>query len=334
MKKPLITKTPNPGYTHRESQKPGRRLLFFGGSGNITEWIPHLLFGLILILEVIPFGYAPKNPWYLVILLLLIETGFLGNVFWQQNSGKKQTAGDVTTIVFTAILVWELCTTKLRLLDKMLFPAPETIVRLFIEDLPVLLKGLSSSLGLLTAGYFLALITAVPLALIIGWRKRLFRAVNPLTKVLGPIPPIVYIPYAIVLLPTFRMASIFVIFIGAFWPVFINTLNGVFNIDRKLIDSAKTLNVSEGAMLYEVILPGALPAIISGATIGLVLSFILLTAAEMIGATSGLGWYVKYFSDFSDYPRVIVGIIFIGMVVTGITYLFGKAEGYLLRWRK
>jgi NitT/TauT family transport system permease protein len=324
----------NPGNPENESQRPRTRSPLFSGTGNITGWIPHLLFGLILILEVIPLGYAPKNPWYLKGLLLLIETGYLGIVLWRQNPDRKQTAGDITAVVFSVILVWELCTTKFELLDKMLFPAPEKVIGLFIEDIPVLLKGFVSSMGLLTAGYISALALAIPLALVIGWRKRLFRAVNPLTKVLGPIPPIVYIPYAIALLPTFRTASMFIIFIGAFWPIFINTLNGVFNIDQKLIDSAKTLNVNERTMLYEVILPGTLPAIISGATIGLVLSFILLTAAEMIGATSGLGWYVKYFSDFSDYPRVIVGIIFIGMVVTGITWLFGKAERYLLRWRK
>ncbi|MFA5384840.1 MAG: ABC transporter permease subunit [Eubacteriales bacterium] len=151
---------------------------------------------------------------------------------------------------------------------------------------------------------------------------------------LGPIPPIVYIPYAIAILPTFKASSIFVIFIGAFWPVFINTLNGVFNIEKKIIDTARVLNVKEMPMLFQVILPGALPSIISGATVGLVFSIILLTAAEMIGATSGIGWYVKYFSDFADYPRVIVGIIFMGLVVTVITYFFDRAESYLLRWRR
>ena len=175
---------------------------------------------------------------------------------------------------------------------------------------------------------------AIPFALFIGWRKRLYRAVKPLTKVLGPIPTIVYIPYAIALLPTFKASSIFIIFIGAFWPIFINTLNGVFNVERKIVDSAKALNVDEKSMIFQVILPATIPSIISGATVGLVLSFILLTAAEMIGATSGLGWYVKYFSDFADYPRVIVGIIFIGMVVSAITFLSDKFEGYLLRWRK
>lgn len=296
--------------------------------------ITNLLFGLLVILEILPWGKNWQVSRHLTVLVLVVETGYLFFFFRQKDREKVQTAGDILAIIFGLLLIWELITAKFHWLDKMLYPAPDVVFSLFITELPVLLKGLLSSLVLLACGYGLALILGVPLALVIGWRKRLYKAINPFTKVLGPIPPIVYIPYAIALLPSFRAASIFVIFIGAFWPIFINTLQGVFNIDRKIIDSAKTLNVSEKAMLYEVILPGALPAIISGATIGLVLSFILLTAAEMIGATSGLGWYVKYFSDFSDYPRIIVGIIFIGIVVTGITYLFGKVERYLLRWRK
>ena len=87
-------------------------------------------------------------------------------------------------------------------------------------------------------------------------------------------------------------------------------------------------------MLTRILLPGAMPHIVSGGAISLVLAFILLTAAEMIGATSGLGWYVKYFSDFADYPRVVAGIIVIGTVVLALTTLYYRYTGYLLRWRK
>ncbi len=296
--------------------------------------VSNILFLFALLLELFPSKREGVEPIYYIIAVLLLELFYVLNVVFRRDREKVQTIGDITSIVISLLIVWELITTKFDLVEKFLFPSPAVIFSLFISELPELLKGLASSLQLLLGGYLLALVLAIPLALVIGWRKRLYRAVNPLTKVLGPIPPIVYIPYAIALLPTFKSASIFIIFIGAFWPIFINTLNGVFNVEKRIIDSAKALNVNEKSMLFQIILPATLPSIISGATIGLVLSFILLTAAEMIGATSGLGWYVKYFSDFADYPRVIVGIIFIGIVVTGITFVFDRIESYLLRWRK
>ncbi|WP_300670909.1 ABC transporter permease [Desulfoluna sp.] len=270
---------------------------------------------------------------YLMGLLGLIELLYWLHQTMHKEPVRKKSSGDIAAVMFTGIIVWELMTSHLDLLQHLLFPVPGKVVAVFISELPVFARCLVSSLGLLGAGYLLALITAIPLALIIGWRKRLFAAVNPLTKVLGPIPPIVYIPYAIVILPTFKCASIFIIFIGAFWPIFIGTLNATFNVDRHLIDSARVLNVSEKTMLFEIILPGIMPAIISGATLGLVFSFILLTAAEMIGASSGLGWYVKYFSDFADYPRVVAGILFIGCVVTAITGCFERVERRLLSWK-
>jgi NitT/TauT family transport system permease protein len=77
-----------------------------------------------------------------------------------------------------------------------------------------------------------------------------------------------------------------------------------------------------------------MPSIFSGMTIGLVLSFILLTAAEIVGDSSGLGWYVKNYSDFGDYPRVVSGILFIGLVVAAITQVMRRTERYVLRWRE
>lgn len=93
------------------------------------------------------------------------------------------------------------------------------------------------------------------------------------------------------------------------------------------------LNLRETTLLFRVILPGAMPSICTGATLGLVFSLVLLTAAELIGANSGIGWYVKNFADFADYQRVIVGIIFISLVVTGITWGTERLERRLLRWR-
>lgn len=291
----------------------------------------NLLF--VALLAVLLWPSAGPAPWYLLTVALVIQVITLLRLAFVPGDASRRGTADVGSIIFIVLLAWYLGTTRFVLLDTMLFPQPEAVLRLFVAELPDMLKGLGNSLILLVSGYLLALATALPLGLLVGWRVRLFRAVNPFTKVLGPIPPIVYIPYAIALLPSFRAASIFVIFIGAFWPIFINTVHGVFNIPKGLLDSARVLNLKEPTMLCRIVLPGAMPAICTGATLGLVFSFVLLAAAELIGANSGVGWYIKNFADFADYQRVIVGIIFISMVVTAITWGTERLERRLLRWR-
>jgi NitT/TauT family transport system permease protein len=246
----------------------------------------------------------------------------------------SQTSRDRLLLGVTALLLWQLSTAWLKLLDPQLFPEPLQVLRLLVEDRQVFLKSLVSSFTLLFWGCTLAALLAIPLGLIVGWNRRLRLAIEPATNVLGPIPPIVYIPYAIAILPTFTQSSIFIIFIGAFWPLFMNTIAGVEALEKGIVDSAKTIGVSKKSMLTKILLPGAMPHIVSGGAISMVLAFILLTAAEMIGATSGLGWYVKYFSDFADYPRVVAGIIVIGAVVLTIMTLYHRLTSYLLRWRK
>ncbi len=292
----------------------------------------HLLFAVLVATLLWPTA-GSGVPYHLIAVSAAIEAVYLLRVTLCAEESARSGAGDVAAVLYLFLLFWYLATGRFVILDTMLFPKPEEVLQLFIAELPDMLKGLVNSLILLVSGYLFALGLALPLGLLVGWRARLFKAVNPFTKVLGPIPPIVYIPYAIALLPSFRAASIFVIFIGAFWPIFINTVHGVFNIPKGLIDSAKVLNLRESTLLFRVILPGAMPSICTGATLALVFSLVLLTAAELIGANSGIGWYVKNFADFVDYKRVIVGIIFISIVVTVITWGTERLERRLLRWR-
>ncbi|KAB0668721.1 ABC transporter permease [Oryzomonas sagensis] len=291
----------------------------------------NLLF--VTLLATIFWPSAGQVPWHLLTAALVVKAIDLIMLATVKNEASRRGAGDVSAIILAILLAWYVATSRFIVLDKMLFPQPEAVLTLFVAELPDMLKGLVNSLILLVSGYLLAVATALPLGLLVGWRVRLFHAVNPFTKVLGPIPPIVYIPYAIALLPSFRAASIFVIFIGAFWPIFINTVNGVFNIPKGLLDSARVLGLKERTLLRRVILPGAMPSICTGATLALVFAFVLLTAAELIGANSGIGWYVKNFADFADYPRVVVGIIFISLVVMVITFGTERLERHLLRWR-
>jgi len=250
------------------------------------------------------------------------------------RGGRRRTILDVSALLCGFLLAWQLAAANFRVLDPVLFPTPEEVLKLFFGEFGEMFKGMFSSLYLLGSAYFLALATAIPAGLAVGGSERLRDAAEPFSKVLSAIPPIVYIPYAIALLPSFSAASIFVIWSGAFWPIFVNTIAGVVNIPETLLDSARMLHLKKRIFIFRILLPGAMPSILTGASLGLIFSFLLLTAAELIGATEGLGWYVKNYSDFADYGKVICGIIFIGLVITAITAVSRRIEKALLRYRE
>lgn len=288
---------------------------------------------LILVTLLIPDIQAQRtadNGIYLAVIFGLPALYIAGLLL---SGGSYQRTTDIILILGIALLGWEVLVGKLGLGDPLLFPGPQKVFAVFGTDYNVMIGGLISSFTILLAGYFLALLVAVPLALWVGWRKRAFDVAYPIAKAVSPIPATVYLPYSIVLLPTFSSASIFVIFIGAFWPIFVNTVYGVFNIDRRIISSARSLGLKERVMLQRIILPAALPSVFSGALIALILSFITLTVAEMIAATSGLGWYIEYQHQFANYDKVIAGMILMAVSVIAVMWVFDRIQAYCLRWQ-
>lgn len=241
---------------------------------------------------------------------------------------------DIIGFIYVLLILWTLASAKFMWLREFLFPPPGRVFAQFLEDFPKIMVNIKSSLTIIVEGYLLAAVIAIPLGLFLGWKARIGSAATYISKFLSSIPPIVYIPYGIALLPTFRSVSVMVIFLATFWPVLASTMSGVLNVEKRIIDSARVLNVNAFTMLFSVILPAALPQIFIGCNQGLTVSFILLTSAEMIGASDGLGYYVKNYSDFGDYTRTILGIIIIGIVVVAISFLFSKLQNYLLRWKK
>lgn len=290
---------------------------------------------LLFIISLVLFAAVLWNREYPLALLLLVFLGAVtGRALLARRQERRNAVIDSAVVVEAGLLVWQLASANFKLADPVLFPPPSAVLSLFFAELGDMLKGLLSSLFLLGSAYALALVTAIPSGIAVGSSRRLRAAAEPFSRVLGAIPPIVYIPYAIALLPSFRSASIFVIWSGAFWPIFVNSVSGVVTIPDSLLDSARMLHLKRRTFFFRILLPGAMPAVLTGASLGLIFSFILLTAAELIGATEGLGWYVKNFSDFADYKRVIVGILFIGIVVTLLMWGFNQAERRLLRYRR
>ena len=296
--------------------------------------ITHIFFAILMLIQLLP-DKSQKEVCTssLIVFAIATEAVVIILSFLIKKKSLSLTL-DIFGFIYVFMTVWTLATAKFDLLNDLLFPAPGKVIAQFAEDKTVILTNIKSSVGIIIQGFLLAAVAAIPLGLLIGLNARLGNAASYLTKFFSSIPPIVYIPYGIALLPTFRSVSVFVIFLASFWPIFAGTMSGVLNVDKRTVDSAKVLNVKKPAMLTSVILPASLPQIFLGCNQGLSVSFILLTSAEMIGARDGMGYYVKYYSDFGDYTRTITGLIVIGVVVIAVTFLFNRFQQYLLRWRK
>ena len=297
--------------------------------------VVNILFILLLLIQFLP-NHNSVNPKtiYLIGFAVLVEAVVILVSALIKNRNAHTLFIDIIAFIYGLLILWTLATAKFNWLKESLFPPPGKVFAQFVEDGLKLVIHSASSLAIILEGYGLGLLVAIPLGLFLGWSARLGSAATYISKFFGSIPPIVYIPYGIALLPTFRSVSVFVIFLAAFWPAFAGTMSGVLHVEKRIIDSARVLNVSKSTMLFRVILPAALPEIFLGCNQGLGVSFILLTSAEMIGASRGIGFYVKQYSDFGDYTRTITGLIVIGFVVVVITLLFNKLQRYLLRWKR
>ncbi len=212
------------------------------------------------------------------------------------------------------IAVWQVVSQLSGGQHRYLFPSPLVTAKILLESLPELLRGTWSSFLILAPGYFLAVVAGIVWGILVGTTEWLKRAFNPFARVAAPVPPTIYIPYAIALLATFRSSAIFVVFIGAFWPIFLNTAAGASAVPARYRDDVRVLGLTRFEYLWRIVFPCSLPHSFSGMAVGLALSFILLTVAELFGANAGLGRFVQYYADFADYPRMVAGIIYTGFI--------------------
>lgn len=233
----------------------------------------------------------------------------------EPSSALRLIAGREALLLWLALLaLWQSGTALFPQSGNALVPSPaQTAVALWLS-LPELLRGTWASALILLPGYGAAVVSGTVAGLLVGTTPWAQRAFFPLARVAAPVPPTVYIPYAIAVLPTFRLSAAFVVFVGAFWPVFHNAAAGALAVEGKYRDNARVLGLSRLEFLAKVAFPASLPHVFSGMAVGLGFAFILLTVAELFGANAGLGRFVQYYADFADYPRMLAGILYTGLV--------------------
>ena len=295
---------------------------------------PHGAFVLLALLA--SAGSTPS--WELAIVGLFLELLALSTIVLPLTLKLRNAWRDAAGILLGVLVLWQTATAGLHVAPPLLLPSPGEVLRMLITERHEMYRSIWHSLALLAWGFSLALAVAVPMGIFVGWHLRLFRAAQPVVKVFGPLPPGVFIPYIIALLPSFRMAAVTVVFIGAFWPLFANAMQGVRLVPVQHIDVARTLNLGTVALLRRVVLPAAMPSLCNGVSVALVFAFVLMTSAEFIGASggisAGLGYYVMYSDQIQDHRRMLAGIIVLGMLVALIVFLVNRIEKRLLAWRE
>lgn len=290
----------------------------------------HLLLAVLAVAVLMPGGFSSAPPWAFLCAVALIEALYLFR--WTRSPNRSACSG-VAALIWLLLIVWEAATTRTGYANPILVPPPEDIFHVFWTARHLMLRGVLSSLSLLGVGFALSLSLGVTLGLTAGWFRPLGDLLMPPARVLSPIPPVVYSPYVVALMPTFRSAAATILILGIFWPTFMNMVGRVQSIDRRILDTARSMGVGGATMIFRVLLPHAAPGIFAGLRVSLSTSFLLLTFAEMSGTTSGMGYFIKSYSDYANYTNVAAGIILVGIVITLLNRMLSLLERRCIRWK-
>lgn len=197
---------------------------------------------------------------------------------------------------------------------------------------PKLLSHLTASVSRVFSGFLVAALIGIVLGLVIGRSRWAEDALLPPLEVLRPIPAVAWIPLAILMFPSSEVSMIFITFTGALFPILLNTIHGVENVDPRLIASARSLGSGRYAVFTEVILPGAAPSIVTGLSIGMGTAWFCLVTAEMISGQFGIGYYTWASYTIQNYPEIVVGMLFIGVFGMGSSVLVKRLGNALMPW--
>jgi len=251
-------------------------------------------------------------------------------------ANRKALIGVATLVAVVGL--WFLLTTVTGLVSGARFPSPAEFWQSLTQIQgrgyagATLVDHALHSLKLVAMGFAVAVLTGVPLGLWMGWSRRAEAFVNPIFLIIRPIPPLAWIPLAILWLGLGDAAKIMVIWFSAFVPSVINAFTGVRNIDRPVLEAARMLGTPRWRMVGEVIVPASLPMIFTGLRLSLQASWTTLVAAELVGALVGVG-FVLNMAQQDIYPgMILVGMVTVGLLGWATTMLLGVAERRALAW--
>jgi NitT/TauT family transport system permease protein len=232
------------------------------------------------------------------------------------------------------LVIWEI---TVRMHPGLILPGPIAVLAGLEELLHhgLLLKYVVASLFRVTWGFVLATITAIPLGLALGWYRRGEMAFNPLSQIFRPISPLAWIPIAILWFGVGDLSSIFLIFVGCFFPLLLTAMSAVHNIPAVYIHAGRNFGLSSKAFVARVLYPAVIPQLLVGMRITLGVAWLVVVAAEMIAVNSGLGFLIVDARNAGNrYDLVVAGMVVIGVIGLLLDFTMRSLEQIrTFRWR-
>lgn len=228
----------------------------------------------------------------------------------------------------SVVVILTILTTFTGLIPPYFLPSPSEVIQSF-ETLLMngeLVQDTSLTLMRVVLGLTVSALIGIPLGILMGWSDTVRDLSSFMVGILRPIPPIAWIPFAILWFGVGLESAVFIIFIGSVFPILINTMDGVKRVDKVLLESAYTLGASDIQVLRKVAFPASLPNIVTGLKVGVGVGLMCTVAAEMIGSNSGLGYLIFTSTSMLDTGSAIVGMLTIGIIGLGADYLFSRIE--------
>jgi len=254
---------------------------------------------------------------------------FRGGGFLPVN---RRWVGLAVFVVLIALIEWGV---RAGVISALTLPRPSDVLRTFVAlwESGLLWKHLVPSLTRLAVGAALGVAVGIALGIAIGLFSYVRAGLVPLVAAIFPIPKIALLPLFVIWFGIDEGSKYALIALGTFTPTVVATYGAVDNVDRTLIRMAQSFGLSWQSIVGKIVLPGAMPGILSGLRVSLAIAIILLVAAEMLGAEYGIGAYVLEAGSLYDLERLFTGVAILSVLGIVVSALIGFAERRLLAWR-
>ncbi len=241
----------------------------------------------------------------------------------------------IGAIVFVTLIAIAEIGTQTGWISALTLPKPSDVLETFVQlyQSGLLWKHLTLSLTRLLVGALLGVSVGISVGVLIGLFSYVRSGLVPLVAAIFPIPKIALLPLFVIWFGIDEGSKYALIAFGTFTPTVVATYGAVDNVDRTLIRMGQSFGLSWWSIVRKIVLPGAMPGILSGLRISLAIAIILLVAAEMLGAEYGIGAYILEAGSLYDLERLFVGVAILSLLGIGVSAIIGATERYVLRWR-